>query len=127
MECEDSSLVLREQECGEYDAVMYQSTNKETVKLFEMDGEEAVQDSVKGQGVEKFAKSMKLSREAKQQSQEEYQAMLKGQDPEKKEFRCLQDNCNRTFSSLYCLKRHFINIHKEVRRFQCNICDRTFS
>ena len=77
--------------------------------------------------MERFAVSLKLTRDAKRKIQSEFQAMLKGQSRKSKRIKCLYQNCNRTFSSLYCLKRHFINVHKSVKRFKCIICGRGFS
>ena len=84
-------------------------------------------DEMEKDDMERFAVSLKLTRDAKRKIQSEFQAMLKGQSLKSKRIKCLYNNCNRTFSSLYCLKRHFINVHKSVKRFKCIICGRGFS
>lgn len=84
-------------------------------------------DQMEKDDMERYAVNLKLTREAKRKIQAEFQEMLKGQDLKSKQIKCLKNNCNRTFSSLYCLKRHFINVHKAVKRFKCLICGRGFS
>ena len=46
---------------------------------------------------------------------------------ENKKFTCTLDECDKIFSSKYCLKRHIISLHLGCKRHRCDICGKYFT
>lgn len=41
--------------------------------------------------------------------------------------KCPMDDCLKDFSSKFCLKRHFLNVHMGYKKYKCPICERQFA
>jgi uncharacterized Zn-finger protein len=66
-----------------------------------------------------------LSRQEKE-SMDEYNRILEEQENSKRPV-CTMPGCGKEFSSRFCLKRHYMTIHMKFKKFECNVCSRTFA